>query len=114
MSELITRQQYMQNSSELHHNYWAQFVTDATIEFVKTRIGIKKLLTSNDGGLFNDIIKHSNNGAGGWVWDSSPYNRQAMIEAGEISENCGPSRSACTCTGKAAAKILIEQHKKEA
>lgn len=102
---MITRKQYMKNSGELHHSYYAQFVTNETFDFVKNRIGLKKLLKSNDPHL-NDIIKMSGTAGGTWVWDYSPVNITLMREAGEIA-----SQSAHTCVGKAAARILIEQYK---
>lgn len=106
-TKLITRKQYMDNSSELHHDYYAQFVTDATRQWVRKNIGMDKLLSSKCE-YFNDIgIKHSNGGAGKWIWDFAPYNLQLMREAGETSPGYLPSQSAVTCTAKACARMLV-------
>ena len=108
---IITRKQYMDNSSELHHDYYAQFVTDATRQWVINNIGMKKLLSSKCE-YFNDLgIKYSHGGAGPWLWDFAPYNLEAMREAGEVSPKCLPSQSAITCTAKACARILVREAK---
>lgn len=99
---MITRSQYMENSSELHHDYWSQFVTPATISFVKNHIGIDKLKASKDPHL-NDVVKWEQGGKT-WLWDRSPMN---IVKAKELGENC--SRSSHTCTGKAAARIILEE-----
>lgn len=103
---LITRKQYMDDSSNLHHAYWSQFVTQGTREYVLARIGLAKLLESKDQ-YFNDLgIKHSPGSDGTWVWDFAPVNIEKMREAGECSEGRLPSRCAHTCTAKAAARML--------
>jgi hypothetical protein len=108
---LITRKQYMENSSELHHAYYAQFITDGTRAYVKSRIGIDKLMKSNDK-YFNDLgIKHTQNGAGTWVWDFAPVNIQRMRDAGECGVGYLPSQSAVTCTAKACARMLVLEEK---
>lgn len=106
---MITRAQYMANSSALHHDYYSQFVTSATREFVQTRIGLAKLLKSTDP-YFNDVAKHRNNGAGGWIWDDSPFNYDLMLQAGEVSKGYYPSMSTRTCVGKACARMLVSEH----
>jgi hypothetical protein len=101
---MISRSDYMENSSELHHQYYSQFVTSATISFVKSQIGLKKLQASNDPHL-NDVVRWEQGGRT-WVWDRSPMN---TVLARELKENC--SDSTHTCVGKAAARIILEEAK---
>jgi hypothetical protein len=51
----------MENSSELHQEYYLQFATESTFRFIRAHIGLKKLRASKDK-YFNDIINHSNGG----------------------------------------------------
>ena len=104
----ITRSEYMKNSSELHHAFYLQFANPLTYRFIESRIGIDKLLSSKDEHL-NDLYKHSNGGAGSWIWDSTPINTKLAVELG-----AGLSPSTFTCVGKAVAKELIKQHKEAA
>lgn len=105
---MITRKEYMENSSELHHDYYAQFVTEATKQFVLSHIGIDRLLASTDDHL-NDIEVPRYEGGIYWLWGRAPVNVALAKQAGECVAN--PTPSCCTCVGKAAAKILIEEHK---
>lgn len=97
---MITREDYMNNSSELHHAYYSQFVTQATKDFVLREFGMEKLKASKDVHL-NDLCKHSQ---GTWTWDYSPVNTKLIRKAGECM-----SYSVITCVGKAAARILLEE-----
>lgn len=109
----ITRDEYMNNSEVLHQSYYAQFVTQETIKFVESRIGLKKLLESKCK-YFNDIgIKHSNGGRGGWLWDNSPINLKLLRECGGVSEGYMPSPATYTSIGKVAARMLVDSHNKE-
>ncbi len=105
---MLTRQDYMKDSSNLHHKYYSQFVTNNTLQFVRSSIGMDKIRASTDPHL-NDIVKHSHGGAGGWIWDYSPINLDLARECNEVSVGCLPSQSTCTCIGKAAARILLEK-----
>ena len=107
MNKKITRAEYMENSHELSRAYYAQFVTEETRRFVAQHIGIKKLRESKDE-HFNDIIHHSNNGHGGWIWDSSPLNLELARELGELSPGYLGSQSTHTCAGQEAARPLLE------
>ncbi len=101
---MITRDKYMENSSELHHAYYLQFATEGTFNFVRQNIGLKKLKASGDPVCFNDLYKHRDGGRGGWIWDEAPINRTLCKELGE-----GLSPSTFTCVSKAAARqILID------
>lgn len=110
----MTYAEYMKPSEsrdtswDKHQSFYLQFATPATYQFVETCIGLDKLRRSKDK-CFNDIIQHSNGGAGGWVWDSSPVNLVLMRELGLVSRGCRPSLSEHTCVGKAAARELLRR-----
>ncbi len=102
----------MENSGELHQQYYKQFVTNCTIEWVKNNIGIDKIIVSKDF-HFNDLgyshryshtLKTST-----WIWDNAPVNVDRMRECGECHTN--PSLGARTCVAKQAARKLLEQYK---
>ena len=99
---MITYREYLANSTELHHEYFLQFVTEDTKRFVLSHIGLPKLLQSTYHYL-NDVVDLTN---GHWVWDSSPCNEPLMREAGNSL-----TRADRTCVGKAAAKELIREYK---
>ena len=105
---MITRSQYMENSSELHQEYYLQFATESTFHFVRTKIGLEKLRSSKDK-YFNDIIRMPGRADATWIWDFSPCNLQFMRELGEVGERSLPSKSTCTCVGKAAARKLLSE-----
>lgn len=108
---LITHADYMAGTSSdptLHQRYYAQFITASTVAFIKSQVGIAKLKKSKDP-YFNDIIKHSNGGAGGWVWDHTPYNHELALQAGLCSKGYTPSMASRTCIGKACARILLAE-----
>ena len=101
----LTREEYMKDSSNLHHAYYAQFVTTLTLNFILGSLtieGIKQAIESGDKHL-NDIkIPFNNMGSGGnWWWDNAPINSHLAKELGE-----GNSCSTHTCVGKAAARML--------
>lgn len=105
----ITRKEYMEDSKNLHHSYYAQFVTEATKLFVKERIGLDKIMASSDKNL-NDVCAYFPNYRGGnepmWMWDIAPYNKGLLRDLGEFD-----SHSTATCVSKAAARMLIEEYK---
>ena len=105
---MITRAQYIENSSELHHAYYLQFATASTFSFVRSSIGIEKLKTSKDK-YFNDIIRMPGRADARWIWDSSPMNIALARELGEIGPKSMPSKSTYTCVGKAAARQLLNE-----
>ena len=51
---MITRKEYMKDSSKLHHSYFLQFATDQTYAIVKRSIGIKAIAESTCPNM-NDI-----------------------------------------------------------
>jgi len=99
---MITRKEYVKDSSNLFDAYYAQFITEASIEFIKNRIGLKKLKTSKDKKHLNDLYKHSNGGAGRWIWDDTPMNMSLIRTLGENN-----SQSTHTCVGKTIAKMML-------
>ena len=109
---MITRKEYMQNSSVLHHDYYAQFIIEATKRFVLGSLNveqIQKAIDSGDKHLNSIKIPYNNmSKGGGWWWDDSPVSFQLMREAGEIGPRSLPSQSTNTCVGKAAARVLVE------
>jgi len=108
MIKKITRSEYMRNSSKLHNEYYSQFVTESTIDFINNRVGIDKLKKSTCK-HFNDIVSHSNGGAGSWVWDFTPINLELARELGEIYPRGLGSPSTHTCIGKAAARMILNE-----
>lgn len=106
----ITRKEYMENSSELFNAYYSQFITQATTDFILRNIGMEKLRSSKCEHL-NDLYKHSNNGAGGWIWDCTPINLDLARELGEVSAGYLPSPAFHTCVGKVCAKNLLNAEK---
>ncbi|MCP4485389.1 MAG: hypothetical protein GY823_12645, partial [Flavobacteriaceae bacterium] len=101
----ITRNQYMKNSSELHDDYYSQFVTNETIQFISLNIGVDKLRKSKCE-HFNDVVRMVQNS---WIWDKSPINMKLARDLKEISRNALPSPSTRTCIGKAAARMLLKK-----
>ena len=104
---IITRNEYMQNSSELHQAYFLQFATDSTKNFILRSLkksDIKKALENGDVYLNKLKIPYNNMSHGGsWWWDESPVSAALLKEAGELN-----SQSTRTCVGKAVAKELAK------
>lgn len=105
--KLITRNEYMKNSSELHHEYYSQFVTESTKSFILRSLTIEQIknaLNNGDEHLNEIKIPYNNMGRGGsWWWDDAPINIYLLKELGE-----GNSLSTHTCVAKACAKNLVE------
>jgi hypothetical protein len=110
----MTYAEYMKPSEshgvswDKHQSFYLQFATPSTYQFVETCVGLDNLRRSKDK-CFNDIIKHSNGGGGGWVWDNSPVNLTLMAELGLVRPGSRPSLSDHTCVGKAAARELLRR-----
>ncbi|AHK11722.1 hypothetical protein S144_7 [Shewanella sp. phage 1/44] len=104
MKTLITRAQYMANSTELFNEYYLQFATDSSFAFIKSKFPISKLISSKCKHL-NDLCKHDRGSAGSWTWDYTPINMTLIKEAGE-----GNSQSIHTCVGKAIARKMISDY----
>ena len=104
---MITREQYMENASELHHAYHLQFATEETFRFVEQRIGLKLLRSSKDK-YFNDVIRMPGTANATWIWDRAPINHRLVREAGD-----NLSKSTFTCVSKAAARELLNREAAE-
>ncbi len=102
---MIKRKQYMQDSTNLHTEYYLQFATERTKQQVLSSIGMVRLLASIDKHL-NDIRLPFNNMASGgnWWWDTVSINLSLLKDAGECN-----SPSTHTCVGKAVATMLIRE-----
>lgn len=98
MEKTITRDQYMNDSENLHHKYHLQFMTDDIVESVKQLM--PQVMTSKDEHL-NDIPLHQ--------WDSA-----AHYHASEMSKKCKElgtfySQATGVCVLKAVARHLRKQ-----
>lgn len=104
----ITRSEYMKNSKELHHDYYLQFATKRTLDFVLSSLTVEKIkeaLNNGDEHLNKIKIPYNDMGSGGrWWWDDAPINTELLKELGESN-----SPSTHTCVAKAVAKMLVEQ-----
>ena len=97
----------MKDPSNLFHEYYGQFITDASIAFIKNNIGLAKLKTSKCEHL-NDLYSHSHGGHGGWVWDNTPMNMTLIRALGEVNSQCTH-----TCVGKTVARMMLNEEIKQ-
>ena len=88
-NKIITRKEYMNNSSELHHAYYLQFATESTKKFILSSLkleDIRKAIESGDVHLNKIKIPYNNmSHGGGWWWDYAPINMQLLRDAGEYN-----------------------------
>jgi len=102
-----TRQEYM-NKEVSHHEYYSQFVTEATKKFILNSLTVEQIaeaLENGDEHLNRLKIPYNNMGRGGrWWWDDAPINTKLVRESGG-----NLSQSTYTCVSKAAARILVEE-----
>jgi hypothetical protein len=110
MGKIITRTEYMSNSSELFTTYHSQFINENTRDFIINTIGLDKLKSSKCPHL-NDLFSHSHGGRGGWVWDFTPLDLGKAREAGAVSKNALPSPAFHTCVGKVCANLMLAESK---
>jgi len=108
---LITRSQMMENSKELHHTYYEQFLLKTAEDYVVRVIGKPYILASKDPHM-NDIQLQN--------WDrlnmASYINRDMWREAHEC-QNKGTypwSESDNVCLAKTAAKNFKMKHSESA
>lgn len=94
---MYTREQYL-NDECTHEQYYSQFVDFDTKQYVKSRIGLDKILKSNDE-HFNDIPLKN--------WETCCVS----VEAVEALKAAGDtwSLSGRVCIAKAAAKIIKQE-----
>lgn len=123
MTELMTRKQYMEESSkvfreggdtmEVHRRYYAQFVNESTVSAVSRHIGLDRLLASTDP-HFNDIPLREWDSLCGFTVVGSrvmrfgppafPYGHYWK----EVGDS-GPALSDFGCIAKEAARQAVEQ-----
>jgi len=112
----ITREEYMQDSSNLHHQYYLQFATPEAKNIVLRSIGKDALLKSKDEHL-NDIKLHKWDSLAGFVFRGSeavvkPQYIPSGINGAKLKEaKEGYSCSTGVCVFKAVAKELINELK---
>lgn len=98
---LITRSQMMENSSELHHPYYTQFLLKSAEAYVVRMIGEKRILSSTDP-YMNDIR------LGDWdLLNMTNYIDRNMWREAHNHENKGTfpwSKSDNVCLAKTAAR----------
>ena len=106
-AQLMTRKEYMKDSTKLHHEYYLQFATDSTKRFILGSLSIediKKALLNGDEHLNKIKIPYNHMSRGGsWWWDDAPINTTLLKELGECN-----SQSTHTCVAKAMAKELAK------
>jgi hypothetical protein len=115
---MITRKEYLDNT-DLHREYYAQFVTPSIRLAVKQEFGIEALLNSTDP-YFNDIFLAK--------WDrlglaiGMLINYKLLEETGETTFSIetpigrkyyGPTAASKVCILKEAARQLVQQYLKE-
>ena len=104
-----TRKEYL-NGEINHHDYYSQFVTESSKEFIKRSLKVEDIKKALDGGdtALNKIKIPYNNltTGGGWWWDGTPVNIEALKSCEETD-----TPATRTCVGKTAARILVENEK---
>jgi hypothetical protein len=98
------------NKEISHQDYYAQFVNDSVLSFVRSSIGKARILKSTDPHM-NDIPLQ--------LWYNLSHSIRMMCDKALSVSNAstcsrevkvgGVSLSDCVCTAKAAAKIIKEQ-----
>jgi len=100
---LITRSQYMENSSELHEKYYGQFVNRQILNLVENAFGFELLQKSlkKDKNLNNIELR---------LWDnlSSSVNHLSTNSRKMAEE--GNSISTGVCIAKAAARMIVNEY----
>lgn len=95
---MITRQEYMQGSINLHDTYFRQFVTDSVKQRVARVIGVDRIKDSTDK-HFNDIPLRL------WVSMFPLGSQELRKQLGECN-----SFSTTVCIAKAAARMIKEEN----
>ena len=116
MNKIITRQDYMKDSSNMHRKYYGQFVNENVKRTLLFTISKAELLSSKDEHL-NDISMRKWDALGGFAFRGSemimkptsiePVDIKLIREAGE-----GVSASTMVCIYKEAARQIIEEELK--
>lgn len=120
---MITREDYMKDSSNLHRAFYAQFVNDGVKQRILNKWTVKQLKKAHqEDEHFNNLPMKVWDLMGGFVWrvirgeqiatmqprtaaDILPVNATLLKEAGE-----GVSNSTMVCVYKEAAREIIEEN----
>lgn len=98
---MITREEYMQDSANLHNEYYAQFVNPSITHIVLTGIGKDAILNSTDE-HFNDIPLRK--------WDLLSDRIKYEISSKLLKEAGGiRSLSTYVCVAKQAARMFKQK-----
>jgi hypothetical protein len=97
--KMITRKDYLENSSKLHRAYYAQFVTNDHKNRVRL-IGLDRILESKDKN-FNDIPLDE--------WDRRVIS-PVPLDTVKLMKECGdyPTRAGSVCILKEAAQQIVD------
>lgn len=101
---MITRAEYMENSSELHESYYGQFVTEEIKKLVISTFGILNLVSSlKEDKYMNNLSLEK--------WDILVGFLPSYVWAG--LKNVGDNRSLGNgvCILKAGARLAVEEYK---
>jgi hypothetical protein len=105
---MITREEYMENSKELHWAYYGQFVTDGIKNMVISKFGIENLVSSlkEDKYMNNIPLKK---------WDDLVNFLPSYVWAGlkNMGELNVKTLSNGVCILKAGARIAVEEFLKD-
>lgn len=101
---MITRDEYMKDSKNLHRLYFGQFVIPATFFQVISNIGMERICNSKDPHL-NDIPLHE--------WDKMAY--VVKEHCSKMLKECGDfySLATATCILKETARQIAEENAKK-
>lgn len=101
---MITRQQYLSDSTNLHESYYKQFVNSSIKQMVLNKFGIEKL-KKHYAAKFGDKnyidLNHWDSLAGGY---SSQLCASKLKEVGDY-----PSLAGAVCILKTAARMIVEE-----
>ena len=104
---MITRSEYMENSSELHEKYYSQFVTDYIIKRVVDAFGIDRLKSAYEKEkYFNEIPLNS--------WDILTGTLPSYVNAGLKNVGDYGTLANHVCILKAAARMAVFQAENKA
>lgn len=98
----ITRKQYMQDSENLHHEYYKQLVTKEFLTYLKNKPRLLQLCKDSKKESFNSVSLS--------LWDSLPV---GSFVNSELLSELGETRSLCTyvCIAKTAVRIILTKEK---
>ncbi len=104
---MITRSEYMENSSELHEKYYGQFVTDDIVKCVVDAFGIERLKSAYEKEKYFNEIPLNN-------WDILTGSLPAYVNAGLKNVGDYGTLANHVCILKAAARQAVFQAQNKA